>query len=272
VGPGQMDDWVDDLDAVEQSLAVLILLLMVTMLAFVFRALTRTITAVFAGEILPRVMAAWSTRGQLAIKHETERLLGLSSDDPASYSMPSQAAIPMSVFPRDDAETKPTRFGNVLAAAADHPRLAYAMNGALWWPRLTPVLPSAFQEMLSGALAPMMALLNLSIVFSALALSAIAILGLVGAQWTAAIAFLIVGFLLAWLCYRAAASQATELGSMLRVAFDLYRYEILHQLDIERPGDPSAERALWQRLTIQMLGGPVPSTAAKEASDAQADT
>jgi hypothetical protein len=121
-------------------------------------------------------------------------------------------------------------------------------------------------------LAQVMALLNLSVVFSVLALSGVAILGLVGAQWMAAIAFLVVGFLLAWLCYRAAVSQTTELGSLLRVAFDLYRHEILHQLGIERPRDPSAERALWQRLTIQMLGDPVPATAAKEASDGPAGT
>ena len=69
----------------------------------------------------------------------------------------------------------------------------------------------------------MMGLLILSIVISALALSAVAILGLVGAQWTAAIALLVVGVLLAWVCYRAAVSEATVLGSMLRVAFDLYR-------------------------------------------------
>src|SRR5215207_740060 len=102
-GPGQMDNWVNDLDSVEQSLAVLILLLMVTMLAFVFRALTRTIAETFAGAFLPRVVAAWSRRGQLAIKHQTEHLLNVSPDDPASLPSASQSTVMLNrVFPHDD--------------------------------------------------------------------------------------------------------------------------------------------------------------------------
>jgi hypothetical protein len=147
--PEQFVDWVNDLDSVEQGLAVLILLLVMTMLALVFRALTRTIIEIFAGAILPRVVAAWARRGQIAIKHKTAHLLGVSPGDPVSLAAESPSAVMLNrVFPRDDAATQPTRFGNVLAATADHPRLAYAMNGTLWWPRLTPLLPSAFQAML----------------------------------------------------------------------------------------------------------------------------
>ena len=45
VGPQQLDEWVNDLDSVEQSLGTLIVLVLITMLAFVLRALTRPITA-----------------------------------------------------------------------------------------------------------------------------------------------------------------------------------------------------------------------------------
>lgn len=255
MGQERIDDWVYGLDSVEQSLAVLILLLAMTMLAFVLRALTRPIVEIFTGELLPRAVAGWSTRGQLAIKHTTEQVLGVSPDGPPVSATASQASLTLNrAFPRDDAATKPTRFGNVLAAAADHPWLAYAMNGTLWWPRLTPLLPSCFQNMLGGALAPMMALLNLSVVFFALALAAVAVLGLVGTQWIAAGAVLVVGSLLSWLCYRAAVSQAMELSSMLRVAFDLYRQDILRQWNLEIPGDVTAERALWLKLTNDLLG------------------
>jgi hypothetical protein len=257
VGPAQMDAWVYGLDSVEQSLAALILLLLMTMLAFVLRALTRTIAEFFAGAILPQRVAEWSIQSQLAVKNATARMLGVKPADPSTLATVSQAAVTLDLaFPLDDAATKPTRLGNVLAAAADHPWLAYAMNGTLWWPRLTPLLPSEFQGMLAGALAPMMALLNLSVVFAALALAAVVVLGLLGAQWMTAIIILIVGFLLTWLCYRAAVSQATELGSMLRVAFDLYRYEILRQWNLDIPGDQTAERALWQRLTNELIGLP----------------
>jgi hypothetical protein len=115
---------------------------------------------------------------------------------------------------------------------------------------------TAFQQMLGGTLAPMVSMLNLSVVFSALALAALVILGVIAAQWMTAIAFLVVGSLLAWLCYRAAVTQAIELGGMLGVAFDLYRHEILRQWNLAIPGDLAAERALWQRLTNELLGLP----------------
>jgi hypothetical protein len=143
-----------------------------------------------------------------------------------------------------------------MAAAADHPRIAYAMNGGLWWPRLLPLLPSNFTDMLAGSQAPTMALLNLSTVLFALALSAAVILVFATAQWAAALAFLVVGLLLARLCYHAAVSQAVELGSLIRVAFDLYRSEILTQLQQDPPSDLAAERALWPRLTDEVLGRP----------------
>ena len=144
----------------------------------------------------------------------------------------------------------------MLATAAEHPRFVYAMEGGLWWPRLSPLVPTYFSDMMGGAQAPMMALLNLSIIFVALGLAAVVFLGLIGGQWLAAIVWLVVGSLLSRVCYRAAVSQAMELGSMLRVAFDLYRHEILTQMNLESPGDLTAERALWQRLTGELLADP----------------
>ena len=257
VGKEQMADWVYGFDSVEQSWVVLILLLVTTMLAFVLRALTGPITELFAGDILPKFVAEWAIQGQLAVKHATAQMLGVDPVDAASLSSASQADLTMARhFPIEDEATKPTRFGNVLAAAADHPRQAFARDSRLWWPRLTPLLPADFQGMLAGALAPMIALLNLSVVFVALALAAVVVLGLFGALWIAAVVWLVAGLLLAWLSYRAAVSQAMELGSMLRVAFDLYRHEILRQWNLEPPGDLPAERALWLQLTNDLLGLP----------------
>jgi hypothetical protein len=159
------------------------------------------------------------------------------------------------MFPLDDADVQPTLFGNVMATAAEHPRLAYSMEGHLWWPRLSPLVPDLFQEVLGGAQAPMMGLLNLSVVFTMLALIGAVVL-VAGGQWAVAIAVLVGGLILAWLCYRAAVSQAAELGSLLRVGFDLYRHEILRQMDQEVPDDLEAERALWVQLTTETLAIP----------------
>jgi hypothetical protein len=130
------------------------------------------------------------------------------------------------------------------------------MEGLLWWPRLSPVVPVDFQDMLGGAQAPMMALLNLSVVFAALAPLAAIVLGVGGRQWAVALGAAAGGLILARLCYRAAVSQAADVGNLLRVAFDLYRFSILDQLDKNHPGDPEEERALWHELTLEILALP----------------
>ena len=125
----------------------------------------------------------------------------------------------------------------------------------VWWSRLTPLLPGSFVDTLAGAQAPMMALLILSTVFCGLAI-VILILGAITAQWLVAGALVICSIVISWLGYRAAVSQAAEVSSMLRVAFDLYRYDILDQLGVDHPADLAAERALWPRLTREILGLP----------------
>jgi len=265
VGVPRVEGWVTELDSVEQSLGALIVVLLITMLAFILRALALPIAAIFLGRALPKAIAAWSTRGQLRARSRTAQYLASSARAAASDSSATPATDVLELaYPQNPAETKPTRLGNVLAAAADHPRIAYAMNGGLWWPRLLPLLPASFTDMLAGAQAPTMALLNLSAVFFALAVSAAVLLVLVTTQWVTALAVLVVGLLLARLCYHAAVSQAVELGSLIRVAFDLYRSEILTQLQQDPPSDLAAERALWPRLTDEVLGRPQPGDTGSE--------
>lgn len=256
-GAKQFDEWIYNLDSVEQTLAVLLLVLAVTMLAFILRAISRPLTEVFAGNALPRMVAEWSTRGQRRVKHKAAEMPGAGTDRPEVVAATQrQSQWLQQSFPRDDAALQPTLFGNILATAAEYPRLVYLMDGLLWWPRLSPVVPDFFQEMLGGAQAPMMALLNLSVVFAGLAIIGAPLLVLAGGHWTAALVTLLGGLLLTRFCYRAAVSQAAELASMLRVGFDLYRHEILRQMDLEVPTDIGDERALWQKLTAEMLGLP----------------
>lgn len=266
VGPPQLEAWAADLDSVEQSIGALIVLLLITMLAFILRALTWPIAALFAGDALPQAVAQWSTRGQLTAKARATQALAAASDSAEFAASKRQMMQRLKqIFPRDDADVMATLFGNVLAAAAEHPRFVYAMDGALWWPRLTPLLPGAFQDMLSGTQAPLMGLLNLSAVFTVLALGGATVLALAGSLWAAAGIVLAGGLILSRLCYRAAIGQAAELGNLLAVAFDLYRHEILRQLEVATPGDLPAERALWIQLTAQMQALPAPTLAGHAA-------
>jgi hypothetical protein len=218
---------VANLGGVGQSLAALLALLATLLVAFVLRALTRTIVATFAGDLLPAALAGFLRHGQ-------------------QRAAAKDAAKPV---PADPEALAPTALGNVLAGAAEYPRQVYAMDGVFWWARLTPLLPPEFTEQLAGAQAPMMSLLNLSLVFVMLGLGAVIGVGLLGRQSGVALAWLIGGFVLARLCYGAAVRQAGEVGSLIRVAFDLYRQAILQQLGVEPPGDLAKEQALWQQLT-----------------------
>lgn len=256
VGPSPLENWALTLGPVAQSLVTILLVLFITMLACVLRALTWPIAATFAGDVLPQAFARWSTRGQQRARSRAVQALRASPDAAAFTATGRQDRQRLNqLFPQDDRDLMPTLFGNVLATASQHPRLAYAMEGAVWWPRLSPVLPSFFQDMLGSTQAPMMGLLNLSVVFTGLALTGGAALALAGSRWIDALVVLVVGMVLARLCYRAAIGQAVALGSQLGVAFDLYRHDILRQMDLEVPADLEAERALWQQLTRELLGG-----------------
>ena len=138
------------------------------------------------------------------------------------------------------------------------------MDGMLWWSHLTPVLPSYVSDPLEGAQARLLGLLNLSLVFGVIACEAVVVLGLVGQQWTAALGVAVAGGVLAWLGYHAAVSQALEVTSQIRVAFNLYRQEILKQMGLAIPKTVAEERALWQTLTQELLGL---STAAAPTGD-----
>ncbi|MFN8591755.1 MAG: hypothetical protein U0031_09880 [Thermomicrobiales bacterium] len=268
VGMAQIDTWIYDLDSVEQSLGVLLIVLLITMVGFVLRALTRPIAEAFSGAGLPRAVADWSTRGQLRAKQRARKLISGGGNTNTAAMLRSLE----NRFPADDADLQPTLLGNVVASAGEHPRFAYSMEGSLWWPRLAPLLPGYFQDILGGAQAPTMGLLNLTVVFIALAPLGMIVLGVMGSRWVAAIVTTVVVFILARLCYLAAVSQAAELASQLRVAFDLYRYEILNQLDFDRPGDLAAERDLWRRLASEILAIPAPSPPKASADSEPAPT
>lgn len=237
IGPDRAGVWITDRDSVQQTLLALILVVVITMLAFVLRALRLPIANLYAGAMFPSGVASHSIAAQRKVKGDRSTL--------ANREL---------YFPQNDADTQPTRFGNVLAAAAEHPRLVYGMDGIVWWPRLMPLLPSEFQQLMGGAQAPTMALLNLSAVLAALSVAGCMVLAL-GSQFWAAAATLITGLLLCRLSYLAAVSQASELARLLRVAFDLYRRDILNQMGITCPEDLAAERTLWERLTDEIVVG-----------------
>ena len=151
-------------------------------------------------------------------------------------------------FPLDDELLKPTRLGNVLAAAEEYSYQVYRLDAVIWWPRLAALLPESFRIQVDIALTPMLAVLNLSIIFTFSALIEGCLL-LDQHQWPLCVLIFLIGLGLAWICYLSSINQAAVYGRFVRVAFDLYRHEVFKQMHIPVPDNPVEERLLWDLLT-----------------------
>jgi hypothetical protein len=151
-------------------------------------------------------------------------------------------------FPLDDDLLKPTRLGNVLAAAEEYSHQVYRLDAVIWWPRLAALLPESFRIQVDAALTPMLAVLNLSMIFTFSALIE-GCLFLYQHQWLLGVLICLIGSVLAWICYLSSINQATVYGRFVRVAFDLYRHEVLKKMHIPIPNNPVEERLMWDLLT-----------------------
>jgi len=114
-------------------------------------------------------------------------------------------------FPRNPTFLKPTRLGNVLAAAKEYSSQIYRLDAVIWWPRLAPLLPEEFRIQVDTALTPMIMMLNLSLIFILIALFGGGSL-LFERYWWLFMATFIGGLLPARGCYLAAVNQALDLG------------------------------------------------------------
>ena len=270
VGPDAVTAWAYNLTEAEEFLVLVIVLVVITMVALLLRALSFIIVAFFIGEALPRGVAEWSTRGQQRLRSRAQAQHGDAAGDTTSSPLRAQVRrLVEQRFPDDEAALRPSRLGNILAAAVEYPWTIYGMDGLLWLPHLTPFLPDDVGDALNGAQSRLLGLLNLCLVCAVIAVEAVLVLGVFAHHWAAAIGVTIVEVALAWFCYQAAINQALEVGSQIRVAFNLYRQEILKQLGLAIPDTVAAEQALWKSLTRELLGQPPaasPTSAMKETA------
>jgi hypothetical protein len=151
-------------------------------------------------------------------------------------------------FPHNPELLKATQLGNVLVAVEEYPLQVYQIDAAIWWPRLAVLLPEAFRVQVDTSLSPMLAALNMSILFTLLSLAG-AVATLIHHQWLLSGGIFIGGLFLARLLYFAVVSQAIVYGKLVRVAFDLYRHEILTQMHIPIPESLFKERIIWDMLS-----------------------
>jgi hypothetical protein len=229
-----------------------------SILALFFKAMRRPILHLFEGNVLPQPVASWAIRRNQRAMARPDQIVQAPGEIGTDALLNRWRSMLDLAVPMRPEHMKPTRFGNMMANLEDHTSAIHGMDYFLWWPRLAPLLPDAMQDIVTSEFANMTGLLNLSLVWATIGVAGAAVLGLIGSLWGTALAVLVVGLLLSSVSYRAAIRQGSEAGRYRHAAFDLYRHEILKQMELEIPGDREAERALWKRLSTELLGRSAP--------------
>jgi hypothetical protein len=233
-----------------QVLSAFAALLLVTLVAFLLQALVVPVVRLFEGFGWPEWLADWMTSEQTRVFHKLQMRIDVTDTRKALKQMGKGTGYHALyfAFPRDTGRMRPTRLGNSLTSAEEYAYQVYNLDSALWWPRLAALLPDTFRAQVDDALAWLLALLNLSLLFVLFTLGAATAFAVTDTRWWLFALVVVGGLLVARLFYRAALSQADSYGQLIRVAFDLYRLEILVRMHIPVPEHLEEERVLWDTL------------------------
>lgn len=172
----------------------------------------------------------------------------------------------------------PTRLGNVLRSSEMYAFDRYAIVDTAIWPRLLPVLPREITKHLEEKNNLFMFLLNSS--FLAYIISFISTMAfLLGIcmpifpqQWgfdPQTLFFIgykfipvegygglsIVALIFGYMLYRIAVNAAEDFSMYIRASFDLYRINLLRQLNWEPPQTLEAEKTLWLEICKFLIAG-----------------
>jgi MFS family permease len=186
-------------------------------------------------------------------------------------------------MPLNQDNLKPTALGNILFASEVYPYERYNLNGILFWPRLYKLFPEQFRYEEEEKNNQLVFLLNssfLSILLSLL-LFGTGIIGVIGPLFPNTpvdltqlrqlftrgfseinpVNYFFFGILfsvISMILYRFSLNTAEDYGFIIRSGFDLYRFELLKQLNLPMPENLSDECSLWENLSQFLIKGSNP--------------
>lgn len=247
--------WWAKLGTVEQFWLGIGALLLVTGLAYLLQAFTVPLIRTYEGYTLPHWLQTIGRNGQRRTWEQLRATTGFPEDDAQNetdaMAQTNAEDAYRSFFVnylRDDALLRPTRLGNVITAAEEYAYQMYRLDSVLWWPRLITLIPEPTRHRIDDALTDLVALLNLCTVLTLTGLGGGLFLFLTDKRgWLFAISFL-GPFVLGWLCYLSAVSQARAYADLVRTVFDLHRHDVLKQMHVPVPKNLRQERVLWTAL------------------------
>jgi len=172
-----------------------------------------------------------------------------------------------------------TDLANTLALAEEYPFERYAMDAAVFWPRLSAEIEATKADSLKASFATMNGLLNLSLLIYLTAVE-FAIVGFsIVAGWNPARTGITQPLWVSWLpnhrpavagltlllalllavigygSYRAAVASARAVANAMRTTFDYYRGNVLKRFNLKMPDDLEEERVLWLKLAAFIRRG-----------------
>jgi hypothetical protein len=258
----------------------LLLAVAVTLVALATQPLQLAITRVFEG-YWPRWLepiAAKRRRSFTKVHHTLETESAVREDpsptDQEDPSPPDEENPPLpdpvqvqtagvagarlrTFFPPLD-RLRPTRLGNVLAAAESAAGSDYGWDAVVAWPRLYPLLGEKVRAVVDDRRTALDSMVRLSAVT---AVTAAASLGLLyESGWWITLAG--IPAVLSAVARVSAVHAGIAYGEAVRSAFDLHRFDLLQALHLPLPPDQETERDTSVALCLQWRQGVVvPATA-----------
>lgn len=200
----------------------------------------------------------WGTRRQERSMKRLEQARDLPDGEPPGPAALHRAGLADGAlrarFPQQPHLLRPTRLGNVLAAAEDRCGAPYGWDGPVAWPRLYTVLGEAAKTTVEDRRNALDAACRVSVVSALCSAVGAALLARTGWWLLLALAPL----LLSRLAYHAAVHAALAYGQAVRVCFDLHRFDLYPALHLPLPEDPDQEGRFNRTLSaFWRQGGPM---------------
>jgi len=179
-------------------------------------------------------------------------------------------------FPLKEEAILPTAFGNMLRAAEAYSADRYGIDAVRLWPRLIHVIPDSYYEKVEQSNNGLAFLINcsiLSLLFGFLCMLASGYQYLV---WQLALqdktevlyfvrinypsrvyceriyiygVIFVVMLVFSFVFYKGSFPIVMQYGNMIRSSFDLFRFQLLKQLNLDLPKDLDQERDLWSKIS-----------------------
>jgi len=153
-------------------------------------------------------------------------------------------------LPTQSEQVMPTRLGNILKNAELYPKDRYRIDAVLIWPRLYYLLPERFIQTFAEARGALDFMLVISSLSGAFALISAGYLLYVWAPMQLFFICIPGGLFIAWLAYKGAIDGALIYAQQIKVAFDLYRNDLLKQMNMPLPATPAEEKERWNEVVL----------------------